>query len=79
MQVRVECYAGYRGAESPRRFHLAGRTVEVTEILDRWREPERSGFTVRGDDGAIYRLRHDEHDDVWRVDRLRATPRDDGS
>jgi len=35
-QVRVICYQGYRGEETPRRFYLGERQVEVAEIVDRW-------------------------------------------
>jgi hypothetical protein len=76
MQARVECYAGYRGAENPRRFHIAGRAIEVAEVVDRWQEPERRCFTVRGDDGARYRLIHHESDDGWTADRV-GWPADD--
>lgn len=56
--LRVECYAGYRGEETPVRFHLGRRSVEVLEVLDRWLGPERRYFKVRGDDGGIYILSH---------------------
>ena len=32
--VRVECYAGSRGEEEPRRFFRGERRVEIAEILD---------------------------------------------
>jgi hypothetical protein len=38
-EVRVECYAGYRGDETPRRFHLEEKTIEIAAILGRWKEP----------------------------------------
>ncbi|MEJ1472215.1 MAG: hypothetical protein RPU59_14290 [Candidatus Sedimenticola sp. (ex Thyasira tokunagai)] len=37
--IRVECYAGHRAAESPRRFFIGKREVSVTEIVDRWLDP----------------------------------------
>lgn len=33
--IRVECYAGAKADETPRRFTLEERTVEVGEVLDR--------------------------------------------
>ena len=33
LEVGVECYAGHRGEETPRRFTL-GRIIEVAEVLD---------------------------------------------
>jgi hypothetical protein len=75
MDVRVECYAGYRGEETPRRFDLQGRRVEVVEVLDRWLGLDHRYFKVRGDDGAVYLLRHDEPADRWE---LKSLQRDDG-
>jgi hypothetical protein len=65
--VRVECYAGYRGDQEPRRFEASGTTIEVVEIVDRWREPGLRTFRVRGHDGAVYLLRHDEGTDRWET------------
>ena len=67
MKVRVECYAGYRGEETPRRFHLGERTVEVAEVVDRWLAPDHRYFKVRGDDGARYILRHDPDSGEWEL------------
>ena len=64
-EVRVECHAGYRGEETPRRFHLEGRTVEIIEILARWTEPNGRLFQVRGDDGRVSVLRLDEGEHRW--------------
>lgn len=65
--VRVECHAGYRAEESPRHFYLGTRAIEVTEILDRWLDPEYRYFKLRGDDGGIYILRHDQTTDRWEM------------
>jgi hypothetical protein len=65
--VRVECYAGYRAEESPRRFFIGKREIRVAEILDRWLDPAHSHFKVRGDDGGIYILRYDQDANVWEM------------
>ncbi len=67
LTIQVECYAGYRGEETPRRFFLGGRKVEVKEILDRWLAPDHRYFKVRGDDGNDYILRHDAATDRWEL------------
>jgi hypothetical protein len=67
MNVNVECYAGHRGEETPRRFDLDGRRVEVVEVVDRWSGPDHRYFKLRGDDGAVYILRHDEPADRWEL------------
>ena len=67
MDVKVECYAGHRGEETPRRIDLDGRRVEVVEVVDRWLGPDHRYFKLRGDDGAVYLLRHDERADRWEL------------
>lgn len=61
----VECYAGYRGEETPRRVSLGAQWIEVVEVLDRWLDPEHRYFKLLGDDGALYMLRHDAKTDAW--------------
>ncbi len=70
MNATVDCYAGYRGEETPRRLELDGRRVEVVEVIDRWLDPDHRCFRVRGDDGTVYVLRHAERADRWDVERL---------
>ncbi len=67
MDVKVDCYAGYRGEETPRRFEMAGRRVEVAEVIDRWLGEDHRYFKVRGEDGMVYLLRHDEPADRWEL------------
>lgn len=57
--IRVECYAGYRGEETPRRFWLGAKKIEVQDVLDRWMAPDHRYFKVLGHDKAVYILRHD--------------------
>jgi hypothetical protein len=61
----VECYAGYRGEETPRRIRLADRWLEVVEVVDRWLAPDHRYFRVRAADGAILVLRHDTESQRW--------------
>jgi hypothetical protein len=67
LSLRVECYAGYRGEESPCRFFLKSREIRVVEIIDRWLAPDHRYFKVRGDDGAIYIIRHDVAAGQWEL------------
>jgi hypothetical protein len=34
--IKVECYAGIKADETPRRFIWEERLIEVEEIFDRW-------------------------------------------
>ena len=65
--VRVECYAGHRGEEEPRAFTRGTVRVTVTEIVDRWLDPSHRYFKVRGGDGNLYMLRHDESAGAWEL------------
>ena len=65
--IRVECYAGYRDAETPRRFFLGSRAVEVVAVVDRWLAPDHRYFKVKGSDGATYILRHDMAQRRWEL------------
>jgi len=67
LALKVECYSGYRGEETPTRFYLGTRRVEVQDVLDRWLAPEHRYFKVRGDDNGIYILRHNNVSDDWEL------------
>lgn len=65
--VRVECYAGYRGEETPRRFYLEDICVEIVSVIDRWLAPDHRYFKVEGDDSQSYLLRHDTETLHWEL------------
>jgi len=65
--IRVECYAGYRGEETPLRFYFGERKVEVIAVLDRWLAPDHRYFKVTGHDGGTYIVRYDVPSDHWEL------------
>ena len=65
--IRVDCYCGYRGEQTPRRFWIAARCVEIVQVLDCWLAPDHRYFKVLGDDGDIYILRHDPYGHTWEL------------
>ncbi len=65
--IGVECYAGYKGDETPRRLIISGRRLTVLEVLDRWLAPDHSYFKVRCDTGAIFIVRHDLESLEWEL------------
>lgn len=67
LSLRVESYSGYRGEETPRRFFIGERAVEVVEVVDRWLAPDHRYFKVRGDDGGVYILRCDQGEGRWEL------------
>ncbi len=66
-KIRVECYAGYRGEETPRRLSFAGESIEIIEIIDRWLSPDHRYFKVRGEDQIVYILRLDVAIHRWEI------------
>lgn len=67
MNVHIDCYAGYRGEETPRRIRFKNRTVNVADILDRWIAPDHRYFKCRGDDDGVYIIRHDTAAGTWEL------------
>ena len=64
MHIQVECYAGYRGEETPRFIKMATYKVEVKEVVDRWLSPDHRYFKIIGGDEATYIIRHVT--DTWQ-------------
>ncbi len=65
--LRVECYSGYRGEQTPWRFYLHERCFQVHELLDCWLGPGHRYFKVVADNGGVYILRHDTGHDHWEL------------
>jgi hypothetical protein len=66
-RIHVECYSGYRGEQTPRRFRLETRIIDVCEVLDQWLAPDHRYFKLLGDDGGEYILRHDPLAETWEL------------
>lgn len=74
--IKVECYAGAKAGETPRRFIWETQSIEVSEVLDRWHQieskpewPRADYFKVRGADDHPYLLKHDLESDEWYLGR----------
>ena len=67
MLVQVDCYAGHRGEETPRRVSFDARSVELVEVLDCWLGTDHRYFKMLGDNGATYILRHDSARGRWEL------------
>ena len=72
-RVRVECYSGYRGEETPRRFFYRDQRVDVLRVVDRWLSPDCRYFKLLALDGT-YILRHDMGHDSWNLALFTARP-----
>jgi hypothetical protein len=72
MDIRVECYSGFKADERPQRFSIRDRFFDVREVDDQWHSPDATYFRVVADDGNFYVLRHDDMHDTWTLDGFRA-------
>jgi hypothetical protein len=74
--IQVQCYAGAKTDETPRRFTWESTLIEIDEVLDRWYQveskpewPRADYFKVRGADQKEYLLKHDLESDQWFLGR----------
>ena len=65
--IQVDCYAGYRAAETPRTIGFKSRKIRVKKVLDRWLDPTHRYFKLWGDDGDVYLVRHDTLTGDWEL------------
>ena len=50
IKLIVNTYSGYEADERPVSFTIAGKTLNVEEILDMWRGEDDEYFKLRADD-----------------------------
>ncbi len=75
LAVAVDCSAGARGDETPRRFTRGDQLVEILAVGDRWRTPDHRYFRVRTAD-ETYILRQDVTAGGWELTEVgRSDPR----
>lgn len=67
MLVQVDTFVDEGGAEKLRRFRLDSRVVEVADNIDQWYGAGYRYVKVRGSDGNVYILRHNEIRAEWEL------------
>lgn len=67
MEIQVECYAGYRGEETPRSVVIGKRRAEVAAVLDRWLAPDHRYFKLKTTGGDQMIIRHDTLASQWEL------------
>jgi hypothetical protein len=74
--IKVECYSGYKGEETPRAFEYAGKRFEISEILDRWYEGDldptalrHNYFKVKTAEGEVFLIRYTPRYESWTLCR----------
>lgn len=65
--IKVDCYAGYRGEQTPIIINFRQHVIQVLEVIDCWLSPDHRYFKIKGDDHAIYIIRHDPHNLCWQL------------
>jgi hypothetical protein len=70
--VEVECHAGYKADEYPKRFYWDNLRFEIEEVLDRWYQgdqnpqfPPANYFKVRTTGKKVHILKHETETDRW--------------
>lgn len=66
-EIKVKCYSGYRGEETPHAISLHDKEIQVNKILDMWLAPGHRYFKFLGSDEGIYIIRYDEERCVWEL------------
>ncbi len=75
MVVAVDCSAGARGDETPRRFTHGDQLVEILAVVAQWRGPDHRYFRVATADETCT-LRQDVTLGGWALTELgRSDPR----
>lgn len=67
MKITVESYADSKGQESPTRFMLGTRAVEVSAVVDRWYGEQACYYRVLGGDENSYILKGPLEDGSWEL------------
>jgi hypothetical protein len=67
MQVQVETNVDSDGIEKLRLIRFDSREIEVVENIDQWHGADYRYFKVRGSDGCLYMLRHNEIRADWEL------------
>ncbi|MBT3807534.1 MAG: hypothetical protein HOG03_23520 [Desulfobacula sp.] len=74
MNIKVNCYSGYRGEETPRSIFFNDKEIQVNKILDMWLAPDHRYFKFLGSDESIYIIRHDTKGCFWELTFYKGNP-----
>ena len=66
-KIKVRCYSGYRGEETPRSILINDKEIQVHEILDMWLAPDHRYFKILGSDAGVYIIREDIEGCFWEL------------
>src|SRR5678816_4704017 len=67
MKIKVESVPDAKGQETPSRFLLGTRTINVGAVVDRWYGEQACYYRVLGDDENSYILKGPLEDGSWEL------------
>ena len=70
LAVAVDCYAGHRGDETPRRFTRGDQLVEILAVVAQWLTRDHRYFRVRNAAAETCTLRQDVTSGGWELTGL---------
>jgi hypothetical protein len=72
INIKVECYSGFKADEYPKFFQMENNRLEIYEITDRWYQgsnnpefPVANYFKVETTCGQEFIIKHDLDSDEW--------------
>ncbi len=72
IEVKVECYSGYKADERPRCFYIGNMRFEIQSITDRWYQYQAGEgsdpadyFRIQTTDSKNYILKHRHDINRW--------------
>lgn len=75
-KIKVRCYSGYRGEETPRSIFFNDKEIQVQKILDMWLAPDHRYFKFQGPDRGVYIIRHDVEGGFWELTFYKGSDQD---
>ena len=85
-EIQVECYAGYKGEETPRAFVYHNERHEIIAVLDRWYEggPDPKDirhdyFKVKTGEAEVFLIRYTPRFQAWSLCRQVPAPKSSDS
>ena len=67
MKIKVESVSAAKGQETPSRFMLGIRTIEIQAVADRWYGEQACYFRVLGSDENSHILKGPLEDGSWEL------------
>ena len=67
MKVKVEYSSDQKAYQSPTRFLLGDRSIEIEQVVDRWHGESTSYLRVLGSDENLYILKGPMEDGFWEL------------